>query len=123
MKIPKNNSLLERARELRREMTPQERTLWYLFLRYYPIKFYKQRIIDSFIADFYCHAARLVIELDGSQHFTEEGKAYDAERTRIMKGYGLTVLRFTNAEIDRSFDAVCDKIDRTVQYQMRGDTP
>lgn len=67
--IPKNNHLLSRARELRREMTPQERKLWYLFLRKYPVKFYKQRIIASFIADFYCPKARLVIELDGSQHY------------------------------------------------------
>ncbi len=94
--IPKNNKMLERAKELRREMTPQERKLWYMFLRDYPVKFYKQRIIESFIADFYCHAAKLVIELDGSQHYDEQGLAYDAERTAIIEGYGLEVLRFSN---------------------------
>ena len=119
MKIPKNNSLLERARELRREMTPQERKLWYLFLRNYPIKFYKQRIIDSFIADFYCHAAKLVIELDGSQHYTEDGAAYDARRTAVLERYGLTVLRFPNNLIDNDFRTVCMKIDETVKRKLQ----
>ena len=69
MQVHKNHKLLERAKELRRELTPQERHLWYDFLQHYPVKVYKQRIIDSFIADFYCASARLVIEVDGSQHF------------------------------------------------------
>ena len=66
--IRKNNKLLPTARQLRQEMTPQERKLWYLFLRDYSVKVYKQRIIGSFIVDFYCHAAKLAIELDGMQH-------------------------------------------------------
>ena len=69
MQIPKNNALLDNARRLRREMTPQERRLWYQFLRSYPVKIYKQRIIGNYIADFYCASAKLVIEIDGSQHF------------------------------------------------------
>ena len=123
MSLPYNSNLISRAKELRKNATPQEKHLWYDYLHSYPVRFQRQKPIDSFIVDFYCHAARLVIELDGSQHYTEEGKAYDAERTRIMTGFGLTVLRFSNTEIDRSFGAVCDKIDRTVQEQMRGDTP
>ena len=99
-------------------MTPQERKLWYLFLRNYPIKFYKQRIIDSFIADFYCHAARLVIELDGSQHYTPQGRTRDAERTAILEHYGLEVLRFSNMDIDRDFRSVCEKIDETVHKRL-----
>jgi len=83
--IKKNNKLLKNARILRRNMTQQERHLWYDFLRYYPIKIYKQRIIDNFIADFYCHQARLVIELDGSQHYTPEGQSYDKERTAVFE--------------------------------------
>ena len=67
MTIPKDNSQLENARRLRSEMTPHERKLWYLFLRKYPVKIYKQRIIGRFIVDFYCASAKLVIELDGSQ--------------------------------------------------------
>ena len=69
MTIPKDNSQLENARRLRREMTPHERKLWYLFLRKYPVKIYKQRIIGRFIVDFYCASAKLVIELDGSGHY------------------------------------------------------
>jgi very-short-patch-repair endonuclease len=82
-KITKNNELLENAKCLRRNMTRQEKHLWYDFLQHYPVKIYKQRIIDNFIADFYCHKARLVIEIDGFQHYTNEGKLHDAARTQI----------------------------------------
>ncbi len=110
--------MLPRARELRRKMTPQESKLWYQFLRRYPIKIYKQRIIESFIADFYCSSAQLVIELDGSQHHTEQGKAYDADRSSIFAQYHLEVLRFTNYEIDFQFEAVCAKIDSVIQARL-----
>ncbi len=113
--VKKNNRMLDRARELRREMTPQERKLWYCFLRKYPVKIYKQRIIDSFIADFYCASARIVIEVDGSQHYTEEGQAYDAERTKCLEKYGLKVIRFSNREIDREFQNVCAEIDKNIR--------
>jgi very-short-patch-repair endonuclease len=108
--VPKNPAMLSRARELRRDMTPQERHLWYDFLKDYPVKVYKQRIIESFIADFYCSSALLVIELDGSQHFTAQGIAYDQERSAIFETYGIQVLRFTNREIDTQFEAVCSQI-------------
>ena len=111
----KNNSLLENAKSLRKNMTKQEKHLWYDFLRSYPIKIYKQRIIDNFIADFYCHKAKLVIELDGSQHYTEDGKFYDKQRTEILKEYGLTVLRFSNSDVDKNFDGVCFVIDKTIK--------
>ena len=107
----KNSKLLPQARNLRKEMTKQERRLWYDFLRHYPIKVYKQRIIDNFIVDFYCHAAKLVIELDGSQHYTENGLAYDFERSAILEGFGLHVLRFTNADVDHNFEQTCNEID------------
>lgn len=115
MYIPKDHSMQPQAKNLRRNMTPQERKLWYLFLRKYPVKIYRQRVISSFIADFYCHAARLVIEIDGTQHTTEQGAAYDRERTEIMSQYGLFVLRFSNREIDEDFSAVCEKIHRTIR--------
>ena len=89
--LKKNNKLLNVARVLRRNMTRQEKHLWYDFLRYYPVKIYKQRIIDNFIADFYCHSARLVIEFDGSQHYTNQGKAHDEARTEILERYGIYV--------------------------------
>jgi len=117
--IPKNNAMLPQARELRRDMTPQERKLWYMFLRKYPVKIYKQRIIDSFIVDFYCASAKLVIELDGSQHFTDQGIAYDEQRSAILESHGLKVLRFTNREIDEEFGAVCRMIDQTITERKK----
>lgn len=117
--IKKNNKLLENARFLRREMTRHEKHLWYDFLQHYPIKIYKQRIIDNFIADFYCHKARLVIELDGSQHYTHEGKSYDEARTEIINQYGIKVIRYSNLDIDEKFDGVCFEIDRIIQERIK----
>lgn len=119
--LPKNNALLDRAKELRRDMTPEERKLWYMFLRHYPVKIYKQRIIGSFIADFYCHAAKLVIEIDGSQHYEPEEQAYDQERTAVLQKYGLEVLRFSNREINTQFRAVCEQIDDIVKRRLSHD--
>ena len=116
--IKKNNELLTFARMLRQNMTPQEKRLWYDFLQHYPIKIYKQRILDNFIADFYCHQARLVIELDGSQHYTPEGKSYDAARTDVLERYGLKVIRFMNRDVDDNFDGVCYVIDKTIKDRI-----
>ena len=118
MAVKKNYQMLECARELRRDMTPQERKLWYRFLRRYPVKIYKQRIIESFVVDFYCAAAKLVIEIDGAQHYTEQGKQYDEERSKILEKYDLLVLRFSNAEVNKSFDSVCERIDHTIQQRL-----
>ena len=118
MNIPKDNTKLEAARKLRREMTPHERKLWYLFLQKYPIKIYKQRIIDRFIVDFYCASAKLVIEIDGSHHYEEQGAAYDTERTARLESFGLKVVRYSNREIDREFAAVCSHIDRMIQDRI-----
>ena len=119
MTIPKNNDLLERARELRRDMTPQERKLWYLFLKTYPVKIYKQRIIGSFIVDFYCYAAKLVIEVDGSQHYEEQGMAYDQERSAYLEALGLEVLRYSNYDVNVNFRAVCEEIDYRIKERMK----
>ncbi len=116
--VVKNNKMLPVARELRRKLTPQERKLWYELLRSYPVKFYKQRIIESFVVDFYCADARLVIELDGSQHYTEQGKAYDEERSKVLELYDLKVIRFTNLEIDQQFETVCEAVDREVKERI-----
>ena len=118
MTIPKDNSQLENARRLRREMTPHERKLWYLFLRKYPVKIYKQRIIGKFIVDFYCASAKLVIEVDGSQHYEPQGMAYDVERSAFLSALGLDVLRFSNRDIDRDFHGVCEQIDLTIQNRQ-----
>ena len=115
MSLPYKSKLIPRAKELRRNATPQERHLWYDFLRDFPVRFQRQKARDTFIADFYCHAAKLIIEFDGSQHYEPQGIAYDEERSAALSKYGLTVLRFSNREIDREFPAVCEQIDRTVR--------
>ena len=99
-------------------MTPQEKHLWFDYLQHYPIKIYKQRIIDNYIADFYCHQARLVIEIDGSQHYSPDGRLSDKKRTEILARYGLYVLRFTNREVDNSFHGVCYMIDKTIKERI-----
>ena len=115
MQIPKDNAKLEAAKDLRRKMTPHERKLWYLFLRNYPIKIYKQRIIGSFIVDFYCYRAKLVIEIDGSQHYKGNGIAYDKERSAYLKSLGLKVVRYSNREITWNFKEVCEQIDGLIR--------
>ena len=100
-------------------MTPHERKLWYLFLRKYPVKIYKQRIIGKFIVDFYCASAGLGIELDGSQHYESQGIAYDSERSAFLSSLGLDVLRFSNRDIDRDFSGVCTQIDLTIQKRLK----
>ena len=119
MTIPKDNSQLETARRLRKDMTPHERKLWYLFFRKYPVKIYKQRIIGRFIVDFYCASAGLIIEVDGSQHYEPRGAAYDSERSAFLTSLGLEVLRFSNRDIDRDFYGVCTQIDLTVQKRLK----
>ena len=88
----------------------QERKLWYLFLRDFPVKLYKQRIVGPFVVDFYCHAAKLVVEVDGGQHKTAQGRAYDQQRTLVLEKYGLPVLRFSNVDVERRFEWVCEQI-------------
>ena len=118
MSLPYKSNMIPRAKQLRKEATPQERHLWYDFLSKYPVRFQRQKTIESFIVDFYCHAAKLVIEIDGSQHYEPQGQAYDAERTAILGKYGLEVLRFSNREINLDFRAVCEQIDNTVKERM-----
>ena len=111
--------LVEAARILRKDMTPPERHLWFDFLRHYPVKIYRQKIINDFIADFYCAKAMLIIELDGGQHYTEDGLAHDAERTNILNALGFLVIRFPNAEIDNNFSSVCNQIDNIIQTRIK----
>ena len=118
MPIPKDKCLLNNARRLRRAMTPQERKLWYLFLRTYPVKFYKQRIIGSYIVDFYCASAKLVIEIDGSQHYELTGQSYDAKRSAYLQSLGLEVIRYSNADINDRFGLVCQAIHLKLQEKL-----
>ena len=118
MSLPYKGKLIPRAKEPRKEATRQENHLWYDFLRSYSVRFQRQKAIGSFIADFYCHKAKLVIELDGSQHYSAQGLAYDAERSGILSKYGILVLRFSNSEIDQNFSEVCAMIDYRVQERL-----
>ncbi len=114
-----NPRLVPHARENRRNMTPEESHLWYGHLSKHYVKFYRQRPIENFIADFLSNQASLVIELDGSQHFEENAMAYDAWRTKIMEQYGLRVIRFTNREVREDFRGVCRQIDMIVEERLK----
>ena len=103
------------AKNLRKNATPQENHLWYDFLSNYEIRFQRQKAIDKFIADFYCHEAKLIIEIDGSQHYTCEGKEKDKFRTEKLEGYDLKVIRFTNRQVNSNFKGVCEYIDKVVK--------
>lgn len=108
--LPYNSDLVPRAKELRQNMTPAEKKLWYEYLRSFKFRVLRQRPIDRFIVDFYCPKMKLVIEVDGDSHFSDEGKAYDEERTQQLEGYGLKVVRFTNREVLQEFESVCEAI-------------
>ena len=116
--IDRNKNLLEQARKLRKDMTKQESHLWYDFLKNYPIRWYKQRIIENFIVDFYCSKAKLVVELDGSQHYELNAMEYDKFRTKIINVYGIEVIRFSNYDVDSNFDGVCEEIDKVVRERL-----
>lgn len=109
--LPYNPQLVSRAKQFRQNPTPAEKKLWQEYLRTFQFRILRQRPIDNFIVDFYCAALKLVIEVDGDSHFTEEGKEYDEERTKILEGYGLRVVRFTNEEVMNCFEAVCSEIE------------
>lgn len=116
--LPRNKELKSRATELRNNATPEENKLWYEFLRTYPVRFNRQRIIGNYIADFYCGKAKLIVELDGSQHYEGKGEDYDKKRTEYLEKLGLCVLRFSNLEVNKSFYEVCTVIDEAVKNRM-----
>ena len=118
MQSKHNKQLVPRAKQLRKEMTKEERHLWYDFLRSYPVCFSRQKVLGKYIADFYSAQAQLVIKLDGSQHFEDENIRKDAERTIFLEGYGLTVIRIPNNEVSRNFRGVCEYIDAAVRQSL-----
>ena len=122
MPIPYKSKLIPLAKELRRNSTKYENHLWYDFLRNYPVRFQRQKAIDRFIVDFYCFEAKLIVELDGSQHYEELGIITDIERTAILEEKGLMVLRYSNLEIQREFDGVCQQIDIIVKQRVENST-
>ena len=113
-----NSALTKNARALRKNMTKEENHLWYDFLRKYPIRFLRQKVIDNYIVDFYCHKARLIIELDGSQHYEKEGLLKDKIRTEHIEPRNLTVIRIPNNELNENFEGVCEYIDWVVKESL-----
>ena len=109
-----NPKLTTNARALRKNMTKEERHLWYDFLRDYPVRFLRQKVIDCYIADFYCNKARLVIELDGSQHYEPNAMIKDTIRTGKIEERNLMVIRIPNNAINENFRGVCEYIDNFV---------
>ena len=105
-----NPTLTSNAKTLRKNMTKEERHLWYDFLCSYPVRFIRQKVIDNYIVDFYCNKARLIIELDGSQHYEDKGLLKDIIRTSRIENRNLTVLRIPNNEINTNFQGVCEYI-------------
>ena len=118
MQSKHNKLLVPFAKQLRKEMTKEERHLWYDFLRSYPVRFSRQKVLGKYIADFYSAEAKLVIELDGSQHYEDGGAEKDAERTAFLEGYGLTIIRIPNNEVMRNFRGVCEYIDAVVRQSL-----
>lgn len=113
-----NINLQNNARKLRKEMTKEERHLWYDFLRNYPVKFNRQKILGKYIVDFYSASAKLIIEIDGSQHYLEKEQLYDRERTEYLKKYNLEVVRIPNGEINNNFEGICRYIDSIVKSRL-----
>lgn len=103
MYIKYNKKYVERAKNLRNNMTLEERKLWYDFLSKNTYRFNRQKIIENYIVDFYCPKKKLIIELDGNQHYTVDGKEYDEIRTELLSAYNLQVIRFKNEEIQKNF--------------------
>ena len=113
-----NGKNIALAKLLRKKATPQENHLWYDFLRHYPVRVQRQKAIGEYIVDFYCHSAKLIIEIDGSQHYEEQGYREDSIRTEQLEQLGLTVIRISNRQINEEFKAVCEYIDQMIKNSL-----
>lgn len=118
MQSKHNKQLVPLAKQLRKGMTKEERRLWYDFLRSYPIRFSRQKVLGKYIVDFYCAEAKLVIELDGSQHYEDDNVRQDTERTCFLEEYGLKVIRIPNNVINTNFRGVCEYIDFEIKQSL-----
>ena len=113
-----NRQNIPLAKELRKNMTPWERKLWYEFLRGYPIRFQRQKSIGNYIVDFYCAKARLVIELDGGGHYSSLQQQKDNVRTKELESMNLKVIRICNKDIDKNFAGVCEYINSVLEKSL-----
>ena len=115
IKMERNKKLTKTSQSLRKKLTKEEALLWYKFLCRYPFRFRRQYVIGNYIADFYCHKARLVVELDGSQHYEESNQLKETERTQYLQSQNLRILRYSNLDVLRKFQSVCEEIDFVVK--------
>ena len=115
MGLPRNNALAPLAKQLRMDPPEAEKRLWYKFLREYPIPFRWQKVIGNYIVDFFCNRLKLSIELDGSQHYTPEGRLRDDYRTRYLELLEIKELRFTDAEVFENLEGVCEVIHTEIE--------
>ena len=104
---PRDDELIEKARELRKNMTDEEKKLWFGFLRKHSLRFRRQEIIGRYIVDFYCKEEKLVVEIDGAQHYESEAAEYDRKRTEYLESIGMRVIRILNGQINKDFEDVC----------------
>ena len=113
-----NKCIVHNAKTLRKNMTKEERHLWYDFLRTYPIRFLRQKILGKYIVDFYSAEAKLIIELDGSQHYEEQSIIKDTERTAYLEQYDLKIIRIPNNQVNQNFRGICEYIDNVVKQSL-----
>ena len=116
--MAQKENILRNSQQLRKNMTKEERHLWYDFLKSYPLPFHRQYSFGEYIVDFYCHQANLILELDGSQHCEPEMIEYDRRRTAFLEQQGLFVLRISNLDVARQFRAVCEMIDQAIKQRL-----
>jgi very-short-patch-repair endonuclease len=119
MHLPYNKIITTAAKKLRNNMTEEEKKLWYQYLRSYPVRFIRQKVIDNCVLDFYCAKCRLGVELDGGQHLSESGRGHDEARTKLLNAYGITIIRFMNNRVRDDFINICREIDLKVKELMR----
>ncbi len=115
--MEQHKKMLSRSQDLRKRMTTEENTLWYRFLRKYPLQFKRQYVVGNYIVDFFCYKARLIVELDGSQHCDPAGIEYDQKRTAFLESQGYQVVRISNLDVVRRFSSVCEAIDRIARQR------
>ena len=118
--MERNQAIRRRSQVLRKNMTKEERHLWYDFLKDYPVQFKRQYSIGPYYVDFYCYKAMLVVELDGAQHCEPAAMEYDRKRTMYLEQQGFFVLRLSNRDVTERFRSTCEVIDTAVQTRMRG---
>ncbi|MBQ3146589.1 MAG: endonuclease domain-containing protein [Oscillospiraceae bacterium] len=118
-----NPRLRGHAKQLRKNMTKEERRLWYGFLKGLPVMVHRQKVIGDYIVDFYIAEVKIVIELDGSQHYEPEGKRMDEARDNYLHSVGITVLRYSNADVNLRFSSVCEDVWNRLQDSEKKPSP